>query len=222
MKLIKITGPKGSGKSTLAKLLASYYEESNPDNIAFILALAQPMKDALETFGIDKNTQETKYDLYSVINYVTRHVDIPDRVEVIKQIVKEIKKEKEISNKPIGRLLLQYIGTNIIRKYDNDYFVRQIYAKIEKIKSSYPDALVIIDDVRFPNEAVKRLDNEFLIKLMPDNYIPDNHESEKYYDIIQADLTLKAPIKLIDFENILDILGLRSKVNAYYVWANIL
>jgi hypothetical protein len=48
-----------------------------------------------------------------------------------------------------GRRLLQVIGTEAGREYDTDMWIKHMMAAIAK--NSFPD-VVIIDDVRFPNE----------------------------------------------------------------------
>ena len=49
-----------------------------------------------------------------------------------------------------GRSLLQYIGTNLVRERDSDYWVKMLNFVIKMFFSDYD--YVIIPDTRFPNE----------------------------------------------------------------------
>ena len=72
------------------------------------------------------------------------------------------------------RHMLQFIGTDLIRKYNIDWHVNKIRAMIDKDKN------YVIDDVRFPNEKkmIEELEGEcwFIVRPTLDNI--SNHESE--------------------------------------------
>ena len=81
-----------------------------------------------------------------------------------------------------GRKLLQVVGTDAGRKYDNDIWVRKAYK--DKIKSPIiiPN-IVIFDDWRFPNEYDFWIDKPeiekiYKIRVFRDEEIISNHESE--------------------------------------------
>lgn len=50
-----------------------------------------------------------------------------------------------------GRTLLQYVGTDIVRKQSNDYWVKFIYEMITFFGQSWD--YILIPDCRFPNEV---------------------------------------------------------------------
>ena len=72
------------------------------------------------------------------------------------------------------RHLLQFIGTDLIRKYNTNWHVERIRAMIDKGKD------YVIDDVRFPNELglINELGGDcwFVVRPLIDNV--SNHESE--------------------------------------------
>ena len=70
-----------------------------------------------------------------------------------------------------GRHLLQYIGTDVVRANDPDYWVRFVYeiAKLFKNEWDY----MIVPDARFPNEINTFKDSEFdtiHIRVIRDNF----------------------------------------------------
>jgi len=78
------------------------------------------------------------------------------------------------------RLLMQSVGS-ILRAYDEDIFVKIAKNKIENANTD----VIIIDDLRFPNEAFK---NAFKIRINNSDKNNDMHESEIYVDEIDVDL----------------------------------
>lgn len=86
------------------------------------------------------------------------------------------------------REIFQYIGTDVFRKVDDNYWVNIF-------KQSYQGNKIIIDDLRFNNEAdvikslggiiIKIVSNKKYVKVDDENIL--NHESENYeinYDIL--------------------------------------
>lgn len=57
-----------------------------------------------------------------------------------------------------GRTLLQYVGTDVVRKADSDYWVNFIIGILKMFPNSWD--VVIIPDLRFPNE-LSRLREEY-------------------------------------------------------------
>lgn len=75
------------------------------------------------------------------------------------------------------RELLQFVGTDIIRKYKPNWHVEKM---VEAINNA-PTDLVCVDDVRFPNEknAIEDLGGTVFFVMRPDlNVGVSNHESE--------------------------------------------
>ena len=85
---------------------------------------------------------------------------------------------------PEGRKLLQWFGTDVVRKNYEDTWIDMIVALLKGIKTLYD--YVIIPDVRFPNEIDKMCDNfdcitARVIRPNFDNGLTDeqkNHPSE--------------------------------------------
>lgn len=74
------------------------------------------------------------------------------------------------------RDMLQFIGTNIIRKYNPDWHVQKLR---ENIINS-PKQVVCVDDIRFPNErkVVEELGGTCFFVMRPQCEIMSNHSSE--------------------------------------------
>ena len=98
--------------------------------------------------------------------------------------------EKEIIDKRYNcspRYIMQYIGTDIVRKYfGKDYWL----TFLAKYIADYPNKKIVIDDVRFQNEvnyilALKT--NSCIIKITSGEIdsLNDNHVSEKGIDNIK-------------------------------------
>ena len=96
-----------------------------------------------------------------------------------------------------GRHLLQYIGTDVVRANDPDYWVRFVYeiAKLFKDEWDY----MIVPDARFPNEINIFKDSEFdtlHIRVVRDNFDDGmteeqrNHASETALDEYAPDETI--------------------------------
>lgn len=87
--------------------------------------------------------------------------------------------ERECKNKGQWvdvRDMLQFIGTNIIRKYNPDWHVEKLIANIQ---NSSKDT-VCVDDVRFPNErqAIEKLGGTVFFVIRPQSEILTNHPAE--------------------------------------------
>jgi len=93
---------------------------------------------------------------------------------------------------PFSRLMLQKIGTDIIRKQvDNNFWINKSKEKILKIKNENSNSLIVFDDVRFINEAelIKTFDNILIRITRPNierNNIEDKHDSEIEQDLINV------------------------------------
>ena len=143
-KIIAFAGRKRSGKGMLAKGMREY----SPNVV--IIAVADSLKllcckllkityDELTQMKDDGTTFEAKVDDYWV-STIKHEVKISDNI---------------IRNEIGGRVftnvreVLQIIGTDLIRKYSPDWHIDKT---IERIKSYGDDKIVVVEDVRFPNE----------------------------------------------------------------------
>lgn len=135
--LIGLTGHKGAGKSEVAKYLQ---EEHGFIRLSFATPLKVAMKILDPIIGVDEDhVPGTKDD------YVAYPVHLSDLQGCSEQYIK--------SNYPEYRRLLQVLGTEVIRGVDDDYFVSAMVSSIFKHVGTDPDVNIVVDDVRFPNEA---------------------------------------------------------------------
>ena len=166
-KIISFSGRCCSGKTELAKICEKYGYKK----LYFALPLKQLCADIMDTTIEELNEakiKETRIDLTigkDICTIISEETDIP--FDVIYE------KCNNVTIKDV-RHLLQFIGTDVIRKYDQDWHVNRIKDMIKD------DVDYVIDDVRFPNEkkAIEELGGDcwFVIRPKIDNV--SNHESE--------------------------------------------
>lgn len=172
-KIIGFAGRKRSGKGLLTEVIKS--EEKN----VVVITVANYLKLlCCDILGIDLDTlNERKDNGYTFeiypdekwFNIIHKKTNIS--LDAIKN---------EISNiKFINiRQMLQVIGTDLIRKYNNDWHINSM---IDDINSYSDDYVIAVDDVRFPNEvqAIKNMGGEVFFIIRP-NWFYDisNHISE--------------------------------------------
>ena len=172
-KIIAFAGRKRSGKGMLAKGMREY----SPNVV--IIAVADSLKflcckllnrtyDELNQMKDDGTTFEAKVDDYWV-STIKHEVKISDNI---------------IRNEIGGRVftnvreVLQIIGTDLIRKYSPDWHIDKT---IERIKSYGDDKIVVVEDVRFPNEKrrIEEIGGDVYFMIRPNYWDVSNHPSEK-------------------------------------------
>ena len=172
-KIIAFAGRKRSGKGMLAKGM----REHSPNVV--IIAVADSLKflcckllnrtyDELNQMKDDGTTFEAKVDDYWV-STIKHEVKISDNI---------------IRNEIGGRVftnvreVLQIIGTDLIRKYSPDWHIDKT---IERIKSYGDDKIVVVEDVRFPNEKrrIEEIGGDVYFIIRPNYWDVSNHPSEK-------------------------------------------
>lgn len=164
-KIIAFAGRIGSGKSELAEICQKYGYEK--------IYFAYPLKklvselihvDISEINGL-KNVEKDYHFLKMDYMFIALQTGIP-----YKTVLDEMSKVKFKT----VRQLLQFIGTDLIRKYNTNWHVNKIRAMINKDKD------YVIDDVRFKNEfdLIRELGGDcwFIVRPKIDNV--SNHESE--------------------------------------------
>lgn len=165
--VIGLCGRMRSGKTELAKICEKYGYE----RIYFALPLKQLCADLLDV-SIDElnRAKAEKYEIGVTIGEDMCQI-ISEETEIPLNIVME--KCNGVVIKDV-RHMLQFIGTDLIRKYNTDWHVNRIREMID-INKDY-----VIDDVRFPNEKamVEELGGDcwFVIRTTIENV--SNHESE--------------------------------------------
>lgn len=165
--VIGFAGRMRSGKTELAKIC----QKNGYEKLYFALPLKQLCADILD-ISIDELNR-------------AKNENIPIEITIGKDICEILSEETNIPIETTTEIcdgkylhtvrdMLQFIGTDYIRKYNSDWHVNKIK---EMIKN---DVNYVIDDVRFPNE--KRMIEElggdcwFVTRTTLDNV--SNHESE--------------------------------------------
>ena len=177
--IIGFAGRKRAGKTCLSSFLTQKYNGT-------IVTVA----DALKRLCCDLMGLETIDELNRLKDNGTswsfNKKDIPVWAETIcKQVFGQysdnVYNDVAMMLEGIGtynvRELLQFVGTDIIRKYKPDWHVDKM---VEAISNADTD-LVCVDDVRFPNErkAIEKLGGKVFFIIRPDLTIGvSNHESE--------------------------------------------
>ncbi len=165
--IISLSGRKSSGKTTLANICV---------NKGYILL---NFGDALKTLickmmnisydYLNKNKEaKINIKLLDYLNFIKTEIDIPeDRLYLL---------DKQINS---YRELLQYLGTDIIRKIDPDWHIRKLDTYI--IENGLKEKNIVFADTRFINEFIfiKNLGGICWYILSPNNFFNiSNHISE--------------------------------------------
>lgn len=178
-RIIAFAGRKRSGKGMLAKGMREYSSNivivTIADNLKFLCCkLLNRTYDELNQMKDDGTIFEAKVDDYWV-STIKRELNISDDI-----IRKEIG-EHIFTN---VREVLQIIGTDLIRKYSPDWHIDKT---IERINSYGDDKIIVVDDVRFPNEKrkIEEIGGDVFFVMRPNCWDVSNHPSEtalKYTD----------------------------------------
>lgn len=172
--ILGFAGRKRSGKSVLSKAVASY----TPNKVV-ILSVATYLKDMCANLLGMTFEQMIEYK----DNNKSIDVTVDDKwINILKKktTVSHSYLENEVKGTKLKnvREVLQYIGTDVIRKFQPDWHLEQLMADID----SYSDDTVIcIDDVRFPNEkkALEEIGAEIFFIMRPNALFNiSNHDSE--------------------------------------------
>lgn len=127
MRVIGIMGPLGAGKSTVAKLLVEKHEVHR-------MRMAGPLKQMLK-------------DLL-----LRRGVSVTDVERMIEGDMKQDPSPMFSGQSP--RWAMQSLGTEWARKcISPNFWVECIIDQIEAIEKLNPNVVIVIDDIRFPNEV---------------------------------------------------------------------
>lgn len=169
MKVIALAGRKGSGKSTLSKYLV---KNEGYQKISF----ADYLKDLVEevflinkAYLYDQSLKESK--CISIFTDKDFYVKISN---YIKEDITYLCDQKILIETP--RHLLQFVGTDVLRKHDVDFHVKKTIIKI----NSNPSINFVCDDLRFKNEllGLKSVDVESYYVIRTNNWDVSNHASE--------------------------------------------
>lgn len=160
--MVGLAGRHGSGKSTVAKVLV--------EKGYVVGSFASPLKEALaKSFNwdisslYDQNLKEAKIE--AIWNKET--------YSKFCEIVQENLPFEGNKNFSSRREVMQYVGTDLARKHDINFHVKQFLRK-------YKDKKVVCDDVRFPNEvdAIENNNGLSVFLFRPSYWKYSNHISE--------------------------------------------
>jgi len=95
------------------------------------------------------------------------------------------------------REILQWFGTDCMRKFDNDFWIKKFVSFYEKHIESGSTETVIVTDVRFHNEAdiIRKLGGVIIEITRPSiehihNKVTDLHISEKELELVKSDIVV--------------------------------
>lgn len=169
--IIAFGGRKRAGKGVLSDVICNKYNDSKIITIAKYLKLL-----CCELLEIDYDTLNKYKDDGTLFE---KHVDkrwintIHDKTNIDLNIIKDTIGEIVFTN---VRDMLQIIGTDLIRKYQENYHVNNMIQEIHDSKENY----IVIDDLRFPNEkeAIEKLGGKCYYIIRPKFMKVSNHASE--------------------------------------------
>lgn len=165
--IIGFCGRMRSGKTELAKIC----ENKGYRRLYFALPLKQLCADILDVSLDELNEAKNKNTEIGLTINDNICTILSEETGISLEQVKETCYGKTINN---VREMLQFIGTDLIRKYNTDWHVNKVRGMID------PDYDYVIDDVRFPNEKkmIEELGGDcwFVTRTTLDNI--SNHESE--------------------------------------------
>lgn len=184
--LIGFAGRARSGKTSLCKFLQK-------EKDAKIVTIASYLKKlCCEVLSMNMNTLLEYKDNNTELNFTfdnAAYKILNDRTGIPLDIL-----HQELNNVIIHtiREMLQVVGTNVIRKYNSNWHVDQMR---EEILSYDNNTMVVIDDVRFPNErqAIEELGGIILFIIRPSFDYISNHISEtslKWYNFSDTHIIL--------------------------------
>lgn len=171
-RIIGFAGRKRSGKSMLAKGV----KQNNPNTVIIAVAdnlkilCAELLNVTVETLNKMKDDGSVFYEKINGrwVSILNQHTGISD------ETIWEELGDKVFTN---VREVLQVIGTDLIRKYTPNWHIDKT---VERIKSIDESNLVVIEDIRFPNEKreIENLGGEVFFVMRPKKFDVSNHPSE--------------------------------------------
>ena len=180
MTLYGISGKAGHGKDTFSKAVVEAARDREEDFM--ITHFADPLKyQAIEIFGI------TEYDAFDTQGKETafaQPINMDDYVDRMRKVTGlNIQAADLVARSP--RELLQYYGTEYVRRVQDDYWIRVT------LDQDWDN--VLISDTRFPNEAkaIRAKGGKIVKVIRVDLPVSkDGHPSETSINLIEPDLVL--------------------------------
>lgn len=196
--IIGIIGKKQSGKNTVANMLqyfisckylripsiyTGYAKNFRTHYGSEIRAFADPLKEIVSVL--------TYTPVYYLDTEKHKNTPIPERLNSLFKDNKATHTYRE---------LLQYLGTDVFRSLSNSIWIDALL----EYKQNIGDKVLIVPDVRFPNEAeaiAKESKDNVLIKVIRSKKSSDSHISETSVDSIEGDYTVYNQGSLKDLFN---------------------
>lgn len=195
--LIGISGRKGSGKSTISQLLI----ERGFKRASFATSLKEYLSKIYGWELGSLDSQEGKEGLLQAAVFWDK-----DECKALSDLIGAKLQFEEKQTFYRRREALQYIGTEVLRKFDSDFHVKEF-------KKRYADGDFVCDDLRFPNElkTFNEMNAICVYVLRPGFWEYSNHYSEialSWYDFEYVLLNNSTLPKLISkcrafFDNLL-------------------
>ena len=149
--IVTFAGGMASGKDTYANALAAHYK--NPTTVAF----ADSLKDEINSIIKRTDHHLSTDEVYAIAKDLD--VDISDLILLLADINRlKVKCKRQGLSDDISantrhedmRHILQFWGTDVRRKQDNNYWIRKTISKIGQLSRNHD--LIVVSDARFLNE----------------------------------------------------------------------
>lgn len=196
--ILGFAGRLRSGKTELAKVC----QEHGYEIMSFATPLKELCADLLSVTIDELNSLKNNCTKINILinnelcEKISKETDIPI------DIVEDVSLGKVIAD---AREMLQFIGTDLIRKYNEDWHVNKIKERLDKDKN------YVFDDVRFKNEKkmIESLGGDCWFVIRPQIDVLSNHESEisiKWKDCFNKIIINDGTLECLKFkwENFLD------------------
>jgi len=200
IKLVGFCGKLGHGKSYIADQLTNLLVTNGVS--VYRIAFASYIKDIVnQIWNLRKDDYSRFY--FDSLKF-TKFIDelkskFPSKTDIINEATLdliELTKLHLTKKELITRRLYQYIGTDLLRNLDVDFHVKKLKEKVAIFSSCslILDGIVIIDDVRFENEATFVRDNGILCKVIKEdaneniasvnNHVSENVDLDEYIQFV--------------------------------------
>lgn len=144
-RIIGFSGKIASGKSTLSRMVAKHIAGDNYRVLSYATALKQEVQDIYTRVNSVNYDPSADPFWKGVPSNEIDHI-----VSLVKDDVAQGIIHTSTDRSPLSRHLVQRWGTSIRRNQDDQYWVKKFNQVVNCID---PAALIVVDDVRFTNEA---------------------------------------------------------------------
>jgi len=211
IKLVGFCGKLGHGKSYIADQLTNLLVTNGVS--VYRIAFASYIKDIVNQIWNLRKDDYSKFYFDSL--KFTKFIDelktkFPSKTDIINEAALDLIELTKIyltKKELIARRLYQYIGTDLLRNLDPNFHVNKLKEKVTIFSSCslILDGVVIIDDVRFENEATFVKDSGILCKIIKEDVLQENSKNiELVNDHISENVDLDEYVQFT-VENVIDI-----------------